>query len=675
MGALRCAGLVVRRVTARLIAPIMALVTAIAPAMLLLAASAAAQAPRITPRGDPSVRSDTIYKLAVKPADHPEESSIFLLDDGVIAVEPDGRYRETFRQVVQVLREEAVEGAAEHSFSWEPGHQKLTLNWIRVLSADGKVLAEKPAQTQASDVPAEMGNPVYSNRRVLRATLSKVAVGTIIDYSYTREELKPYRKGDWYQTWGVSTGLSVQRSRLVVDAPTAMPITILERNLNFTRQETVTGVRTVRTWATGNLKRIKPESYMPDSTPDYMSVALASKATWGDIGRWYAELAKDRYRVPDDVASKIKELVTVARTRDDTIRAIHRWVAQDIRYVSLSLGIGGYQPRKVSEIVRTGFGDCKDKATLFVAALGHVGITAYPVLLSADGGVTRGLPSKDQFDHAIGAVPGPNGYTFTDLTSDLYPYGQLSLSEQGEFALVVKPDGSVEETTMPSSRPEENYSRDLILGVLDTSGALTLQYATEVGGARQAQLRKTFYTPFDSTQRARFLRGFAGALLTGSTGDSLVTFNGKDLAATPKISIRLKKARVLTRSGDTELFTLPVSPPDDMANTAAQLEAQGERRFGIEARKVIGRVEGRTEMRIQLPVGWKVRLPRTVKADSPFGSYASTYVQDGREFRLTRTVTGKTGLYAKDRIGELVAWMREMGSDDAKFVVIERGAK
>ena len=99
------------------------------------------------------------------------------------------------------------------------------------------------------------------------------------------------------------------------------------------------------------------------------------------------------------------------------------------------------------------------------------------------------------------------------------------------------------------------------------------------------------------------------------------------------------------------------------------------RRFGIEARKVIGRVEGRTEMRIQLPVGWKVRLPRTVKADSPFGSYASTYVQDGREFRLTRTVTGKTGLYAKDRIGELVAWMREMGSDDAKFVVIERGAK
>ncbi|HEX5075602.1 MAG TPA: hypothetical protein VFW03_20490 [Gemmatimonadaceae bacterium] len=52
--------------------------------------SLTAQAPRITPQGDPSVRADTIYKLAVNPADYPEENAAFLLDDGVVHLEADG---------------------------------------------------------------------------------------------------------------------------------------------------------------------------------------------------------------------------------------------------------------------------------------------------------------------------------------------------------------------------------------------------------------------------------------------------------------------------------------------------------------------------------------------------------------------------------------------------------
>src|SRR5207244_4260863 len=46
----------------------------------------AAQAPQITPAGDPSIQADTIYKLAVKASDHPDEGSVFLLDDGVVRV-------------------------------------------------------------------------------------------------------------------------------------------------------------------------------------------------------------------------------------------------------------------------------------------------------------------------------------------------------------------------------------------------------------------------------------------------------------------------------------------------------------------------------------------------------------------------------------------------------------
>ena len=44
-----------------------------------------AQSPRVTPAGDPSVKSDTIYSLAVKPADYADQPYVYLLDDGMSA--------------------------------------------------------------------------------------------------------------------------------------------------------------------------------------------------------------------------------------------------------------------------------------------------------------------------------------------------------------------------------------------------------------------------------------------------------------------------------------------------------------------------------------------------------------------------------------------------------------
>src|SRR5437773_11332348 len=96
--------------------------------LLAMAAPALAQAPRITPAGDPTVRNDTIYRLAVNPADHPDDDYIYLLDDGVVRLEADGRGSRTYRQVVQILTREAAETWGEQSFSYVSGRERLTLN-------------------------------------------------------------------------------------------------------------------------------------------------------------------------------------------------------------------------------------------------------------------------------------------------------------------------------------------------------------------------------------------------------------------------------------------------------------------------------------------------------------------------------------------------------------------
>ena len=55
-------------------------------------------------RSGPHAAPDSIYALAVDPSKYAVEAFIYLLDDGVIRLEPDGRASRTYRQVIQILK-------------------------------------------------------------------------------------------------------------------------------------------------------------------------------------------------------------------------------------------------------------------------------------------------------------------------------------------------------------------------------------------------------------------------------------------------------------------------------------------------------------------------------------------------------------------------------------------
>jgi hypothetical protein len=632
-----------------------------------------AQAPKITTAGDPSVRADTIYRLAVDPARFPEQDAAFLLDDGVVRAEADGRHTRTFRQIVQVLKPSGAERLQEQTFSYSPRHERLTINWIRVVRANGEVVSAKPSHVQDAEVPADTDDPVYSDRRVKRASLSGVAPGTIVDYSYTVEELKPAMPRDFYVGWGVSTGLQVARSRFVVDVPATMTPRILEENLNFARVEKTAGGRRVYTWATGNLPKIKRETFAADSNGVYMSLAVGASIAWEDVGRWYGNLARTREVASPWVTARVDSVVRAAGTRDDSIRAVHKWVAQDIRYVSIDLGSGGYQPRESEQVVRTGFGDCKDKATLFVVALRHLGIGAYPVLLSSTGHVQRQLPTIKQFDHEIAAVSTGSGYTFTDLTVGVVPYGDLPVAEQGGFALVVHPDGSSEQVTLPRTPLTANRTTIRVVATLDSTGILNGAYEESGEGAAQYGLRNLFYNPLDSAQRANLANAIAGKLFEGAEGDSLVGFDGKDLGAMARTTLLIRRGKAATPAGATMILHMPLASMSSLTAGAKELEAQEKRRFPIDPAQFWGVRTSWTELAISLPTGWHAQLPKSVKASSPFGTYESSYTEEKGVLRLTRRIIGSREVQPPEKIGDFIAWLRAVGSDDAKFIVLSRG--
>ncbi|MBV9110743.1 MAG: DUF3857 domain-containing protein, partial [Gemmatimonadetes bacterium] len=617
------------------------------------------------------------YKLAVKAADYPDEAAVTILDDGVLIFHADGTDSRTYRTVAQVLTQDAVEGLAENTFAYDGSRQRFRLNWARVIGPDGHVISAKPEQDQESLAPVSESSPVYTDQKIRRITMGGVVPGTMVDYSYTIENIKPVLPGDFLSSWSVHNGRPTIRSRYVVELPASMQPHILERNLTFRRHERRANGVVVYDWTTANVPKVEPEPFMAvDSTNHvYMSIEMGGATTWQQIAGWYHGLEAGRYVLTPEIEAKVAEVVKGARTLDDSLRAVHRWVAQDFRYVSLSLGMGGYQPRLPASVFQTQYGDCKDKATFFIAVARKMGVKAYPVLLSSSGDADRAFPSINQFDHMIAAVEKPGGgYTFLDLTSDLTPYGSVIPDYQGGFGLIVKPDGTGEELTFPQDPPSANRRETVISGELSPDGIFKGTMVSRTAGALQYRMRGAFSSRLTTKQRQDLGRTIAQGLFDGAAADSLEIFDGRDLTAQPQTRVWVSGGRAASRSGETLILTLPVGNGSSDELIAQLQAAPTPRRFPIDVASVIGPIETVSDFRVTLPEGWKARLPQNVTASSVFGTYTAEYAQTGRELRVTKRVSGARGTQPPTAINTLIDWLKAMSKDDARFIVLEPAA-
>ncbi len=636
---------------------------------LAWSAPAAAQAPAITPQGDPSVDSDTIYALVVDAADHPDEQVVMLLDDGVVRYEKDGTGTTTYRYVAQVLKQEAVETWAEHTFSYDPEHERFRLNWAHVLDIHGNVLSAEPLHVQETTIPAPEGSPVFTDQRQVRVSLSGVAPSTIVDYSYTLERVEPVLPGDFFGSWFFNPGTTIRRSRLVLDLPASLDARIHAVDVDFEPRVQRRDGRIVREWALQDVAYYEAEPFMPDSNGVTRYLRYAGALAWSDIGAWYRELAEGRYAMTPVLEQQLADLVADAPTLMDSLRAVHRFVAQDVRYVSLSLGIGGYQPRMPEEVLRSLSGDCKDKATLFVAFARALGLEAYPVLATT-GRIDPDLPSLQQFDHAIARVELPDGPLYVDLTASLVPWGELPGVLHGEHGLVVFHDAPAELVRFDDPPATASHHVMRVVGTLAEDGSFRGSYEEEGTGLMQYSLRQPFAQDFTAEQRDRIENAIAGRLFNGAQGDSMVAFDGRDLEARAAVSVRLHAARATTATPDGDhIFSLPFGTMGNQ-QLLQYLESRTERRAPFHIGAISGDNRLTHELELTLPAGWTAAVPDPVEATSRFGTYRSTYELDGRTLRMRRDYLGGRGTAPPDALPELIEWLRTMTTDDVRYLVL-----
>jgi hypothetical protein len=640
---------------------------------LLLLFAAVAILPKGAPAGAraDSVVHDSIYKLAVNPADYSKYSVVYLLDEGVYRIEPNGHLSRTFRQVIQILKPQAASLYREQRFSYDPDREKLTINWMRVVKPNGVVVSGAPEQVQESDVPAPMMVPTYTSTKVRRLSLSGVDSGTVLDYSVTTEEMNPPMAGDFLQSWRVNPPTPVRRSLLVVDVPQSFTPKLTEVNLTFNRTEHTQNGRRTYSWATDNVLPPKVEIFAPDSSVKTISVTISAPIEWRSVGDWYAPMVAPRYAITAPVAAKIKTLVSGAKTLDDSIAAIQKWVSTDIRYVAILLGRGGYEPRDAETVTRTGFGDCKDKAMLFLAALRSIGVTGYPVLLNALGTVNEKVPAIEAFNHVIAAIQLRGATQYADLTVPGMSLGQLPPGEGGKFGVLVK-EGASETVHLPKDYDLFENGTMRLVGAMDTAGIFTGTFEQTLVGSGGAFLQNAVKDASDSLMRKSMAMSLVRRVFDEADADSLTVSSSTGAQKSATVTLRVRNAKAGTEVANLWVVNNPVRPFTIPGRIAADLEKAGARTLPIDLSRVIPIRGDVSEVRMLLPAGWKAILPKSIHYSGLLGSFDLTYAQTGNELHILRTITGAKGVVGPDKIGTVIADLKLIGADNSKMIGIQK---
>ena len=277
---------------------------------------------------------------------------------------------------------------------------------------------------------------------------------------------------------------SVEKSMLAVELKNGTKIRYLERNVpQLCQVEEKNGTRTL-TWFVSQLPAFSEESFEEPISEFTPFVCLSpeefevdgikgSLKSWKEFGKWIVELNKNRDVLTPETTKKILDLTT-GLTTNQKIQKIYEYMQHRTRYVSIQIGIGGWQPFEASTVDRLAYGDCKALSNYTYSLLRAVGINAFYTLIRAGEDappLKTSFPSQF-FNHAILTVPVEKDTLFLECTNPFLPYGHIGSFTDDRYALTINDScGKLIHTRI--YKPEENTISSKIDVLLNQEGSGT----------------------------------------------------------------------------------------------------------------------------------------------------------------------------------------------------------
>ncbi|MBQ6473191.1 MAG: DUF3857 domain-containing protein, partial [Victivallales bacterium] len=366
-------------------------------------------------------------------------------------------------------------------------------------------------------------------------------------------------------------------------------------------------------WEVRNVPQAHRESAMPPLYACVQRLLVSTIPSWEEVSRWYWRLCEPHLKTTEEMEAKVRELVATAPTREARIRAIFRFVSQEIRYMgeTTETEAPGYEPHDAAVTFGKRHGVCRDKAALLATLLRAAGFQAFPVLINASKALKDQEVPQPYFNHAITALLNDDGgYTMMDSTDEgtsaLFP-AYLSHNSY----LVARPEGDVLRTS-PTIPATDNLLTISTHGDIDANGRLTGFSSFVFHGVNDNGYRHYFakHTP---DERRIFLENILNRTLPGAkiTRLSLSPEKLLDTEQTLTLELFYQAPQVIAGTRQTAVLKVPVfSSHLGMANFILGDASLDKRRFPYKCSMACG-VHEQAEIAVSPAWGNLLSLPRT----------------------------------------------------------------
>src|SRR5579859_2387445 len=432
-----------------------------------------------------------------------------------VSYEADGSGTREITAVIHVLAQAGVQNFGVLVFAYTSANENVDVDYVRVRKPDGTVVVTPEYNVQ--DLPADITReaPMYSDIHEKHVMVKALGVGDTLEYLVRYRTTKPQVPGQFWFVHSFLKSAIVKDEELEISVPREKYVKVSSPDLQ--PQVKDDGPRRIYTWKTANLERKNSDKKLPPQPEEepQPSVQATTFRNWEDVGSWYSSLQRPQQAITPAIKAKATELTKGLTNDDDKIRALYNFVSTRFHYISLSFGIGRYQPHAADDVLSNEYGDCKDKHTLLAALLQAAGYDAWPALINSSRKIDPDLPSPGQFDHLITVVPRGSNSIWLDTTPEVAPFGLLLTGLRDKQALVIPPEKPASLMKTPEAPPFPSSETFYAEAKLGPDGTLTGHMKRTFRGDSEVLFRFGFRRVSqaewkDLVQRISYHSGFGG---------------------------------------------------------------------------------------------------------------------------------------------------------------------
>ncbi len=468
---------------------------------------------------------------------------------------------------------------------------------------------------------------------------------------------------------------SVQQSVFEVEVPAELGIRYKLLNTSNQPKVTNSGGKDVYKWELKNLKAYKLEKFSGSFYSYAPTVLIAPNkfqlddyegdmSSWKNFGSWMNNLYSKTTSLTEDKKQFYREMVKNALSDKEKAAVLYNYMQNNMRYVSIQLGIGGLRPFPASFVDEKKYGDCKALSNYLKSALDAVGVKSNLLIIEGSRMPRNVLEdfTADYFNHVILCIPQAKDTIWLECTSTTLPFGELGVWTENRKAMMVTDNGGVLVNTPESNYKSNTQSIHTVIEVNEEGGAKVKTDYSLWGDGRDELLNR--YHDLKEDEKRKFFITYN----EWKQPDNFEISNSKDKANPYLVSAAMDYEKVYSFNAGSKLFFEPrLYPVFD--EEVPEYEKRMRDYYFTSPYQVIDTTV------YKFPAGFNVEnVPKNKLAAFPFAYYTCNYNWDA----ATRTLTAVAMLQIKERVikaadyKKLVDFKKQVLADMNEKIVMKK---